>query len=67
VRARFGWQSLTASEQGVADMVGAGLTNREAARRLFLSPHTVDFHLRQIYRKLEISSRVELARLVAQH
>jgi transcriptional regulator of acetoin/glycerol metabolism/DNA-binding CsgD family transcriptional regulator len=66
VRPRFGWPSLTASERGVADLVGNGLSNRETARRLFLSPHTVDFHLRQIYRKLEIGSRVELAALVAQ-
>jgi DNA-binding CsgD family transcriptional regulator len=66
VRPRFGWPSLTASERGVADLVASGLSNRETARRLFLSPHTVDFHLRQIYRKLEIGSRVELAALVAQ-
>ena len=66
VRPRFGWPSLTDSERGVADLVASGLSNRETARRLFLSPHTVDFHLRQIYRKLEIGSRVELAALVAQ-
>jgi DNA-binding NarL/FixJ family response regulator len=46
----------------VAEVVAEGLTNVEAAHRLFLSRHTVDFHLRQIFRKLEVRSRVELAR-----
>jgi DNA-binding CsgD family transcriptional regulator len=43
------------------------LTNREVAVRLFLSPHTIDAHLRHIFRKLDIDSRVELARIVAEH
>ncbi len=43
-----------------------GATNKEAAAALFLSPKTIDFHLRSIYRKLEIGSRVELARRLAQ-
>jgi DNA-binding CsgD family transcriptional regulator len=47
----------------VAGLVAQGLTNREAAKRLFLSPHTVSFHLRKVYRKLGVSSRVELTRL----
>jgi DNA-binding CsgD family transcriptional regulator len=63
----FGWASLTESERSVADLVAEGLTNREAASRLFLSRHTVDAHLRHIYRKLGIRSRTELARVVAQH
>jgi DNA-binding CsgD family transcriptional regulator len=70
-RARMsgGWTSLTDTERSVADVVAEGLTNREAAERLFLSPHTVDFHLRSIYRKLGTNSRVHLTRLVilAQH
>jgi DNA-binding CsgD family transcriptional regulator len=61
----FGWSSLTESERTVADLVAEGLTNREAATRLFLSRHTVDAHLRHIYRKLGIRSRAELARVVA--
>jgi DNA-binding CsgD family transcriptional regulator len=63
----WGWGSLTESERGVADLVAEGLTNREVAARLFLSPHTVDAHLRHIFRKLGIESRVELARIVAEH
>jgi DNA-binding CsgD family transcriptional regulator len=66
-RPALGWSSLTESERSVADFVADGLTNREAATRLFLSPHTVDAHLRHIYRKLGIGSRVELARVVAEH
>jgi transcriptional regulator of acetoin/glycerol metabolism len=60
--ATFGWSSLRESELGIAQLVAEGLTNREIASRLFMSAHTVDFHLRQIYRKLGISSRVELTR-----
>jgi len=41
-----------------------GSDQREVASRLFISAHTVDFHLRQIYRKLGISSRVELTRRI---
>jgi DNA-binding CsgD family transcriptional regulator len=58
-----GWDSLTDTERRVAGLVAEGLTNREAGRRLFVSRHTVDFHLRQIFRKLAITSRVELASL----
>jgi transcriptional regulator of acetoin/glycerol metabolism/DNA-binding CsgD family transcriptional regulator len=61
-RATFGWASLRDSEIGIATLVAEGLTNRGIASRLFVSVHTVDFHLRQIYRKLGISSRVELTR-----
>ncbi|HEX6755499.1 MAG TPA: LuxR C-terminal-related transcriptional regulator [Mycobacteriales bacterium] len=66
-RPASGWESLTESERRVADTVAEGLTNRQSAERLFLSPHTVDFHLRQIFLKLGIRSRVELTRLVLQH
>jgi len=55
---------LTASERSVAEHVAAGLTNRETAAALFISPNTVDYHLRQIFRKLNLQSRVELARLI---
>jgi len=58
-----GWADLTDTQRTVADLVMDGLTNRGVGARLFLSPHTIDFHLRQIYRKLGVRSRVELARL----
>ncbi|GAB2805199.1 helix-turn-helix transcriptional regulator [Streptomyces daliensis] len=60
-----GWESLTKTERKVAELVADGLTNRQAARHLFISPHTVGFHLRQIYRKLGIRSRTALVRLKA--
>ena len=44
-------------------LIANGLTNREAAERLFISPHTVSTHLRHVFAKLGINSRVELARL----
>jgi DNA-binding CsgD family transcriptional regulator len=52
---------LTKQERQVAAIVGRGATNREAAEQLFLSPKTIDFHLRNIYRKLQVRSRTELA------
>ena len=64
---RWGWVSLTPTEARVARVVAEGLTNAKVADRMFLSRHTVDFHLRQIYRKLDISSRVELTRLVLEN
>jgi DNA-binding CsgD family transcriptional regulator len=54
---------LTAQEVQIARFVAEGLSNRDVAAQLFLSPRTIDFHLRNIFRKLEISSRIELARL----
>jgi DNA-binding CsgD family transcriptional regulator len=61
-RPTFGWASLTDAELSVVELIAGGLTNREAATKLYLSPHTVDSHLRHIYRKLGITSRVELTR-----
>lgn len=59
-----GWASLTDTEWGVSELVAQGLTNRQVADRLFMSVHTVAFHLRHVFRKLDVSSRVELTRLV---
>jgi DNA-binding CsgD family transcriptional regulator len=56
-----GWERLTDRERAVARLVGRALTNAQIARRLGISAHTVNFHLRQIFRKLDISSRVSLA------
>lgn len=66
-RPLWGWESLTEAEHRVADLVAEGLTNPQTAERLFLSRHTVDFHLRQIFRKLEVASRVALTRVVLAH
>ena len=62
-RALEGWASLTDAELKISDLVAQGLTNQEAASRLFVSRHTVDFHLRSIYRKMNVRSRVQLALL----
>jgi DNA-binding CsgD family transcriptional regulator len=59
-----GWASLTDTERRVAGLVAEGLTNQQTGARMFVSRHTVDFHLRQIFRKLTITSRVELAGIV---
>jgi DNA-binding CsgD family transcriptional regulator len=64
VRRPYGWESLTETEATVTELVARGLTNREVGERLFVSRHTVDFHLRSIFRKLDISSRVNLTRIV---
>ncbi|MGY2082490.1 AAA family ATPase [Blastococcus sp. SYSU DS0539] len=54
---------LTAQERQVAGLVRQGLTNRDVAARLFVSPRTVDFHLRNVFNKLAVSSRAELTAL----
>ena len=62
-----GWAGLTRAELAVVRLIADGLSNRAAADQLYLSPHTVSMHLRHVYTKLAITSRVELARIVAQH
>jgi DNA-binding CsgD family transcriptional regulator len=51
---------LTPTQREVAELVASGLTNRQVADRLFMSPHTVEAHLTVIYRSLGIRSRQEL-------
>jgi DNA-binding CsgD family transcriptional regulator/tetratricopeptide (TPR) repeat protein len=58
-----GWLSLTGTEGMVSELVSQGFTNQQVADQMFISVHTVAFHLRQVFRKLGISSRVELARI----
>jgi ATP/maltotriose-dependent transcriptional regulator MalT len=54
---------LTSAERRVVRLVTEGLTNREVGERLYVSPYTVGTHLKHIFDKLQISSRVELTRL----
>jgi DNA-binding CsgD family transcriptional regulator len=66
-RPTLGWAALTESELAVVRLVADGLTNREVAERLYVSPHTVNGHLRHAFDKLGINSRVALTRIAAQH
>jgi DNA-binding CsgD family transcriptional regulator len=56
---------LTPQELQIGMLLGSGRTTRQAAAALFLSPKTIEYHLRSIYRKLGIASREELARVLA--
>ncbi|WP_405792438.1 LuxR C-terminal-related transcriptional regulator [Streptomyces sp. NBC_01506] len=56
------WSSLSDMERRISYLVSVGLTNREIAKRVYLSAHTVNYHLRKVFRKLGISTRAELAR-----
>ncbi|MCD6639736.1 MAG: helix-turn-helix transcriptional regulator, partial [Nocardioides sp.] len=58
--------ALTPAERQVAVLVSRGLTSRQIAEELYVSPRTVDAHLTHIYRKLGISTRARLAALVAE-
>ncbi|MFE0153490.1 AAA family ATPase [Nonomuraea sp. NPDC059007] len=66
-RPTSGWESLTIAELRVVRAIVDGRTNKEAASILFLSPHTVDSHLRRVFAKLNINSRVELTKHFITH
>ncbi|GJO07905.1 hypothetical protein NJB1728216S_01190 [Mycobacterium marinum] len=66
-RAPSGWAALTRAELNVVRLVGQGLSNKDIAQRLFLSPRTVQTHLTHVYTKLGFNSRVQLAQQAAQH
>ncbi|AYN38266.1 LuxR family transcriptional regulator [Streptomyces dangxiongensis] len=61
-RGRTRVSRLTDTEFAVAELVSQGLTNGRVGSQLYISPHTVAFHLKKIFRKLDVTSRVELAR-----
>ncbi|HEY0806290.1 MAG TPA: LuxR C-terminal-related transcriptional regulator, partial [Pseudonocardiaceae bacterium] len=66
-RARTGWHSLTPAEAGVAVLVMEGLSNRQIAERLFLSPRTVATHVSHILGKLGVRTRTDIAREASQN
>ena len=56
-----GVDSLTASERRVAELAASGLTNRQIAQTLYVTPRTVESHLTHVFQKLDVRSREELA------
>ena len=57
---------LTENERRVAELAASGLTNREVAAQLFMSPKTVEANISRVYRKLGINSRAQLGARLAQ-
>ena len=60
-----GAESLTPSERRVARMAAQGMSNKELAQALFVTVKAVEVHLSSVYRKLQISSRAQLAQALA--
>ncbi len=66
-RPASGWESLTPAERDVVRLVSQGLSSKDIAARLFISPRTVQSHLTHVYTKLAVSSRVQLVQEAARH
>lgn len=66
-RPSMGWASLTPAERDVVRLVCDGLANKEIAKRLLVSPRTVQTHLTHVYTKLNLSSRVQLVQEASRH
>ena len=66
-RPSTGWGSLTPTELDVVRLVAEGIPNKDIATRMFVSPRTVQTHLRHVYNKLGLTSRVQLAQEAARH
>jgi DNA-binding CsgD family transcriptional regulator len=64
-RAQSGWDSLTPTETKIAALVEEGMSNPEIAAKLFLSPRTVATHVSHILKKLDVNSRIDIAREAA--
>ena len=66
-RPSTGWEALTPTELDVVRLLGEGLSNKEIAARLFISPRTAQTHLTHVYSKLDLSSRVQVVQEAARH
>ncbi|MBB4905492.1 helix-turn-helix transcriptional regulator [Actinophytocola algeriensis] len=66
-QAQVGWNSLTPTETKIAAMVAEGMSNRQIAEQLVLSPRTVGTHVSHILAKLGVRSRIDIAREAAEH
>lgn len=66
-RPRFGWLALTDTEVRVVRLVVQGHTNRATAAALFVSVNTISTHLRSVYNKLDVNSRVQLTHVALRH
>jgi DNA-binding NarL/FixJ family response regulator len=61
------WETLTPQELTIAALVHQAMTNQQIANRMYLSKHTVNYHLRRMFKKLNIYSRIQLAGLAQRH